>query len=122
MNQKFKKKYYANDYFMEINHSMYQHGFVLEEVIDLDKTYTERAFTMFERIYYSFFELPNYINPQLLIFYSEETNQKVKYYISTNIIYNKNDHLNLDIKESDALLVSDFIPSEKILEYYYKIQ
>lgn len=116
----FNKKYYDTDFLTELKHKCYQLDFKLIEDINLDQTYKEKILSPLQKIYYYLFSLPKNINPRLLIFYCEETDQTIKYYISTNIHYNMNSNLIQDISESNALLVSYFIPSLKLLDYFDK--
>jgi hypothetical protein len=116
--EKFKKKNYDISFIREIQESLFDIDFHLKEIINLDEKYIENTFTNFEKIYYRIFKLPKNLNPKLFIFYSEETKQTVKYYTSTNFMYNMNERLMKDISESHALLVSSFIPNIKLLEYF----
>jgi hypothetical protein len=117
---RFNKKYYDNDFLTELKHKCYLLEFKLIDDIDLDETYKEKILTPQQKLYYYLFSLPKNINPRLLIFYCHETDQTIKYYISTNILYNMNATLLKDIEESNALLVSYFIPSIKLLDYFDK--
>jgi hypothetical protein len=62
-------------------------------------------------------DLP-YINPHLFIFRNE--NRIIKYYISTNILFNMNKLLEDDIKTSDTLYVAGYFPNEELLKYFSK--
>jgi hypothetical protein len=60
---------------------------------------------------------PDYINPTLLTFFNKDTNQTIKYYISTNILYNMNDELEKDLGEADGLIISGYHPHTDLLQY-----
>jgi len=59
-----------------------------------------------------------YINSSLLIFNNNETNQTIKYYISTNFLYVENNNLINDIIDSDGLIVSSYYPNKRLLKYF----
>lgn len=63
------------------------------------------------------YKLP-YLNPTLLTFTNIITKQIIKYYVSTNIKYNKIPELLKDIKDSDALIVSGYYPDKIIYDYF----
>jgi hypothetical protein len=79
-------------------------GFIHINTIELDPTYMN-------------IDLP-YINPHLFIFRNE--NRIIKYYISTNILFNMNKLLEDDIKTSDTLYVAGYFPNEELLKYFSK--
>lgn len=58
-----------------------------------------------------------FINPHLLVFYNEQTNQTLKYYISTNIKYTMTEELKNDIESSTDLICAGFSPDIQLLPY-----
>lgn len=62
--------------------------------------------------------MSKFINPHIFYFYNDKTNQKVKYYVSTNIMYNMYMELEKDIRETDALIVSGYHPNNKLFDYF----
>ncbi len=79
-------------------------GFIHTNTIELEPTYMN-------------IDLP-YINPHLFIFRNE--NRIIKYYISTNILFNMNKLLEDDIKTSDTLYVAGYFPDEELFKYFNK--
>ena len=115
----FNKKLY-NIYFIDkLMQTCEENNFMLTEIIELDNKYKNKIFTLQQKIKY-IFEPLKYINPTLLIFTNLLSEQTIKYYISTNIEYNINSRLILDIEESDGLIISNYSPSTKILDYFKK--
>ena len=110
----------------------HKYGFVLQNEKVLDSDYyknvlTIRQFEQYQRqtnkseIRLEFDTgQPCCINPTLLTFVNKKTKQKIKYYVSTNILYNMNDELERDIRESNGLIVSGYLPDGKLLEYFNK--
>jgi hypothetical protein len=92
-------------------------GFMIQSVTTLDKKYFKKIFTLKQRIYYLFYNKPQYINPSLLTFYNTNTKQEVKFYVSTDINYTNILPLYADIKSCDALLISKHSPSIEYLKY-----
>ena len=59
-----------------------------------------------------------YINPHVFIFKNKYTRQTLKYYISTNFLYNMNPELRNDMCYADGLILSGYFPNKKILNYF----
>jgi hypothetical protein len=57
------------------------------------------------------------VNPTLLTFYNYKTKQTIKYYISTNILYNMCPNLEYDIMSADGLILSGYHPNEILFSY-----
>lgn len=95
-----------------------RYEFNLDKIFILDETYYKKVLNIKKKIYYSFFEIPVNLNPELYIFKNKETNQIIKYYISTNILYNMNSTLLQDIKDCDALIINEYIPHIKLFDYF----
>ena len=95
-----------------------KYGFNLDKIFILDESYYKKILNIKKKIYYSFFEIPVNLNPELYIFENKEKNQIIKYYISTNILYNMNYTLLEDIKDSDALIINEYIPNIKLFDYF----
>ncbi len=79
--------------------------------------YTESTLNSDEIIQYKKEKYSPYNDPTLLVFRNDITNQVIKYYISTNILYNMNDELKNDIYNSDTLYVSGYFPDVELLDY-----
>ena len=98
------------------------YGFYLSNIFILDETYYKKILNIKKIVYYSFFQLPPNINPELYVFINEETKQEIKYYISTNVEYNINYSLLCDIRDSDALILNEYIPNIKLFDYIDKMK
>ena len=57
------------------------------------------------------------IQPELFIFWNKETHQHIKYYTSTDILYDLNPELIYDIQQTTALIVSRYFPHKILLDY-----
>ena len=57
------------------------------------------------------------IQPELFIFWNNETKQHIKYYTSTDILYDLNPELIADIQQTTALIVSRYFPHKILLDY-----
>ncbi len=118
--ERFDSSLYRHNFFREIVRSMNEQGFVLKNKIELDQDYKDYIFNWIQKIYYWIYPnlIPEYINPTVLYFHNDETNQLIKYYMSTSVVYNWCKELESDIKETDGLIVSGFNPDIKILSYF----
>ncbi len=85
-----------------------QFDFILDNIIELDHNYLRDLK----------YKYP-YINPHLFIFHSKSINRTIKYYISTNILFNMNEMLEKDIYEADSLYVAGYSPDNELLKYFY---
>ncbi len=95
-------------------------GFVLKDKKVIEPKYHNKILSFKQKIFYWFYPnlLPEYINPTVLYFSSHQTNQSVKYYISTNIMTNFVSELESDIRNCDGLVLNGYIPDSKILGYF----
>lgn len=80
--------------------------------------YWKHKLTWQEKLCYCINNISELINPTLLIFINEVTGQKIKYYISTSILYNMNYELKMDIRQSDGFIFDALSTHEKILHYF----
>lgn len=86
---------------------------------ELISNFSELGYELIEKKTLEFlFEKEEYANPTLLIF--KNKNKIVKYYISTSILYNMNPLLKKDIEESCGIIIKNFYPHQKILDYFIK--
>lgn len=96
-------------------------GFKLRSEKMLDEEYYKRILNNDQvAIYESEINSFKFINPALLIFENLDSDQMVKYYISTNILSNMNTELVDDIKAISGLIVCGFYPDKSILDYIVK--
>ena len=118
-NNSFHQGFYKTQFYDNLIHKCHCFGFVLVKTIELDPNYYKKIFSLKQRLYYTFWDIiPQYIGPTLLLFENKMTQQVLKYYISTNILYNMCPELKEDIEESDALIVSGYQPNIKLLDYF----
>ena len=118
----FSNKDYNEQFLEELLKICSQYGFTLNNIFILDENYYKNILILKKHIYYSFFELPKNLNPELYIFENKNTNQNIKYYISTNILYNMNYTLLEDIKDCNTLIINEYIPNVKLLDYFNKME
>jgi len=112
----FVRAFYRESFAVDLMLKMLDLGFSLVDITDLDKTYSKKIMSFYQRIYYICGE-PQYINPHLFLFMNKKTGQTLKYYVSTNILYNMNNDLEREIGECDGLIISGFFPHVHILSY-----
>ena len=82
-------------------------GFELMSTMTLDPTYSDKIKAD-----------PNipFVCPTLFVFSKTSTSkQTIRYYISTNIMYNMCDMLEADIKTCDSLIISGYFPHKLVL-------
>ena len=100
----FDEELYRHKFIDNIIKKFEKYGFILTDKFELDPNYMN-------------IDLP-YINPHLLIFNNK--NKIIKYYISTNILFNMTSLLEKDIMESDTLYISGYFPDKELLKYFNK--
>jgi hypothetical protein len=61
-----------------------------------------------------------HINPHVFLFKNKYTQQRLKYYISTNFLYNMTPELRNDICNADGLILSGYFPDKYLLNYFIK--
>lgn len=115
-NKNFYRPYFINDLITSCQH----YGFLLDSYTVLDKKYSKQIIS--RTWYYTswFYKIPDDINPTMLVFINRKTQQKLVYYISTNIKFNMNKHLLSDIGSCDGIIVSGYFPEKDILQYFIK--
>jgi hypothetical protein len=91
---------------------MYRYNFI-EKLIN---AYTQIGFILSSRkIYHK--NTNHNIQPELFIFWNKGTHQHIKYYTSTDILYDLNPELINDIHQTTALIVSRYFPHKILLDY-----
>ena len=117
--KQFKSIFYKKNFLNELIKKYQIINFILMEIIDIDYLYHKKIFNIIQKLYYTINKLPQYINPTLCIFFNVDTNQIIRYYISTNIMYNINELLKYDIKTCDALIINNNIANNHIKYDYF---
>lgn len=116
-NTKFITKLYDDIFINALNIHLRTRGFTLSKQIEIDPNYYKKIMTCNQRLFTRIQNL-KYLNPCLLIYVNEKTNKTIRYYISTNIQYNMNKILKFDIESADTLLVSSYVPSQILMNYF----
>ena len=102
----FETCFYRHRFYKRLLRTLSQYGFILLSTTVLDKQYVKTHY--------------QHCNPTLLYFSNPVTRQTVKYYISTNILYNMCPVLEQDIRQTDGLIISGYHPHQKVLDYLPK--
>ncbi len=114
----FYEGFYRDKFLKRVIKKCKKYGFILDKITELDTNYINTIKTIEE--------IPNgrelkdipYINPHLLIFKTKtKTIRTIKYYISTNILFNMVPVLEKDIFEADTLYVAGYHPNIILLKY-----
>ena len=108
----FYEGFYRNKFIDRVIKKCKKYNFILTEKIELDPEYMSAELSA------NF----SYINPHLFIFNNSTNNKKriIKYYISTNILFNMNPTLENDSKTSDPVYVAGYAPDVILLKYLNK--
>ena len=110
----YSKEFYQKNFIELLINKCKDYGFILDIEIKLDNKIDDNHDDNHD--YYP------YINPHLFLFKNID-NQRVriiKYYISTNILYNMTPILEEDIMESDTLYIAGYHPDKELLKYIKK--
>lgn len=104
----FETCFYRDKFYNNLVMKCNTYGFVLNNTYVLDPYYYKKigADLSYDNI-----------NPTLLTFHNYKTNQTIKYYISTNILYNMCPMLENDILTSDGLILSGYHPHKILFSY-----
>ncbi len=126
----FYEGFYRAKFFNRVIKKCKKYGFILNETIELEPNYIKNIKTIETSSEYmnkDIIDISNisdipYINPHLLIFKNHSKNKDnneriIKYYISTNILFNMTPILKNDIKTSDTLYVAGYHPDIILLKY-----
>jgi hypothetical protein len=101
----FYEGFYRDKFIDRIINTCNKYGFILTDKIELDPNYMKKKIS----------NMYPYVNPHLFIF--KNSDRIIKYYISTNILFNMNKMLEDDIKTSDTLYVAGYAPDVELLKY-----
>ncbi len=100
----FYEGFYRANFLKKIIKKCKKYGFILDKTIELDNNYLPH-----------YNDYP-YINPHLFIFI--KNNISIKFYISTNILFNMCPMLEKDIFEADTLYNAGYHPDCELLKYF----
>lgn len=114
---KFQLDFYRSHFYSNLIKSCRKYGFILESTYDFDSNYHKTIMSWKQKIKHFLKKLPDFINPTLLVFKNNITNQNINYYISTNIKFNMNHSLQLDIEDCDGIIISGYHPDIQLLQY-----
>lgn len=114
---KFSKSSYRRQFYSNLIESCQQYGFILETTYEIDSNYYKKIMSLENYAKYFIKGFPEYINPTLLVFRNNLTEQVIHYYISTNIKFNMKPILQLDIESCDGIVVAGFHPDIELLQY-----
>ena len=93
-------------------------GFTVDTIVLLDEQYYKKILNTTPQQLINYMECPiEYINPTLFVFINHVTKQTIKYYVSTNILYNMNDELSTDLKKANGLIISGYYPDKQLLTH-----
>ncbi len=114
------KQLYRNNFVQDLVSTAKLYGFDMVSETILDETFFWSNLELKQKICYSLFPrlVPKYVNPTLLKFVNTQTNQLVKYYVSTPCPQHPISELELDIKSSDGIILSGFFPHKSILNLF----
>lgn len=115
---KFQKNEYVSDFVNNLLLTCLFNGFEFESKSVLDKNYHTKIISKKWQYISWIKKIPENINPTMLVFINKKTQQKIIYYISTNINFNINSNLRYDISSSDAIIVTEYFPEIILLEYF----
>jgi hypothetical protein len=115
---KFNETFYRPDFLNQLIDTCQHYDFEIESCTVLDNNYHKKI--NYNKWYwlYCFNKPPININPTMLVFFNKKTQQKIIYYVSTNIKFNMNEQLLSDINTCDAIIVSGYFPETQILQYF----
>jgi len=114
--QPFYRKIFFQDLLMECRKKQFR----LTNLTEIDKTYYKKILSVTQLMDYKLMDSYPFINPTLLSFVNNITEQTIHYYISTNIEYNMTPRLLQDIQSADALVVSGYFPKKILFDYLDK--
>jgi hypothetical protein len=116
----FYQPFYRKNFFQGLLTECRKKQFRLTNLIETDKTYYKKILSVSQLMDYKLMDSCPFINPTLLSFANDITEQIIHYYISTNIEYNMTPRLLQDIQSADALIVSGYFPNKILLDYFDK--
>ncbi len=117
---KFSFSRYRHSFINELIKKASAFGFTFKKSIELNPQFYKRILNIKQQIQYIFNPIQTVINPILLLFYNNKTQQSIRYYVSTNILFNMCQNLRDDVDSCDAIYLKGYIPDAIILNYINK--
>ncbi len=120
----FDMGFYRNKFIDNLLNKAKIYNFDLIDEKIINKQFFWNSLCFSQKLFYSFLPhlIPNYVNPTLLTFKNNNTNQIIKYYVSTPLPlqHHKDKLIELenDIKTSDGIILSGHFPNLSILDYF----
>ena len=115
---KFDNEFYRPHFIDKLLSSCQNYGFILDSYTILDKKYYKKIISKKWYYFSWFYKIPYDINPTMLVFTNKKTHQRLTYYISTNIKFNMNNILQIDICTCDGIIISKYFPENEIFRYF----
>lgn len=117
--QEFEPIMYRKDFVAELLETCAEYNFYLQSTQTLDHSY-EKTVGVKRSFWDKLFRRYSYINPTLFRFHNPRTGQDMRYYISTNILYNMCPQLEEDLRGCKGLVISGYFPHKRVLDYLPK--
>jgi len=107
---------YKTNFIEEMTQKCYHFGYTLLDDYPMDDEY---VYTLLKGEQQNNWESKfSHINPHVFIFKNKYTHQILKYYISTNFLYNMTPELRNDMCYADGLILSGYFPNKQLLQYF----
>ncbi len=106
----YDERLFRTDFVPKLIAKFTSNNFIITSILKLDNNYHKK------------FNIPEkpYLNPHLIKAYNYTTNVQIKYYISTNILFNMNDELKNDIYNCNGIYVAGYMPNDYLLSLLNK--
>jgi len=116
---RFRDYYYRHNFVDNLKAKCANKGFNLQSEQEIEPNYYNSIMTIGQRLWWFNMvkEMFPHINPTLIIFYNENTNQTLKYYVSTNLKFNGPIE---DLFNCDSIIISGHLPNANIADYMTK--
>lgn len=112
----YKETSYKHNFITELTKKCYHFGYELLDDYHIDDEYVYALLKGKQQ--HNWENTFPYINPHVFIFKNKYTHQTLKYYISTNFLYNMNPELRNDMCSADGLILSGYFPNKGLLQYF----